>query len=79
MNRQELIDRIKVSNIHVWSKQMAGKEEVFVEGRIEYFEDFVEHLVADVLDVLNKSDQIRSMLTSSVILEENFFGEGDES
>lgn len=79
MNRQELIDRIKASNVHVWSKTFAGKEEVFVEGRIEYFEDFVEALVADVLDVLNEGDQIRSMLTSSVILKEKFFGEGDES
>lgn len=60
MNRQELIDRIKASNVHVWSKTFAGKEEVFVEGRIEYFEDFVEALVADVLDVLNEGDQIRS-------------------
>lgn len=49
MNRQELINKIKASNVHVWSKTMAGKEEVFVEGRIEYFENFVNSIIDECI------------------------------
>lgn len=72
MNRQELIKNLKASNIHVWSKIMAGQEEIFVEGRIENFEKYVDDLIGEVLRVLRDHDQLRSKLTCNVLLEDYF-------
>ncbi len=74
MNRQDLINKLKTSNLHIWSKIMAGQEEIFVEGRIENFEKYLDNLISEVLWVLSEHDQLRSKLTSNILLEDYFNG-----
>lgn len=55
MDRQHILDRIKQAKIHTWSKTMAARDELFVEGRIENFEKFVELIVQDAVTVIAES------------------------
>lgn len=51
MIRSEIIEMLRQANVHVYSKTFAGKEEIFVEGRIEYFENFVKALGESAISI----------------------------
>lgn len=44
MNRNEIIELLRHTNVHVYSETFAGVEKFYVEGQLEYFENFVKLL-----------------------------------
>jgi hypothetical protein len=44
MKQNEIIELLKQSKVHVYSETFAGVEKFYVQGQLEYFENFVKLL-----------------------------------